>query len=68
MSERTEVTLRFRVQQRMVEVKAYDSVGVEDAYTVAMKAVMHRYVTGEELVAPTPREIKDWVIRTNLFV
>lgn len=68
MADRNEITLRYKVGRRFVEVKAYDSVGVEDAYSVQLKAVLHRYATGEDHLMPVPREVKDWMIRTNLFV
>lgn len=65
---RQSVTLRFRVKQRMITVTAYDSVGAEDAYDVLFRAALHRIATGEDLTEPTPREIKDWIIRTSLYI
>jgi hypothetical protein len=65
---RTEVALNFKVKQRGVQVKAFDAVGPEDAYDNALRAVLHRYVTSEDLWMPVPREVKDFFIRTNLFV
>ena len=65
---REEVELRFKVGQRMVTAKAFDAVGPEDAYDNAMKAVLHRVSTGEDLWMPTPREVKDFAIRTNLHI
>jgi len=65
---RQEITLRFKVQQRFAEVKAYDSVGVEDAYDVLIRAALHRIMTREDWTEPTPREVKNWIIKTNLFV
>lgn len=61
-------TMVYKVGGRTVEVKAYDSVGVEDAYDVLMRSAMHRIATGEDLYEPTPREVKDWIIKTNLFI
>lgn len=58
----------FKVGDRLVTVRAMDSVGPEDCFENAMKSVIHRYVTGEDLTMPVPREIKDWIIRTNLFI
>jgi hypothetical protein len=68
MSTRNEVTLRFKVGQRRVTVKAMDAVGVEDAYEVQLKSVIHRYATGEDLTMPTPREVKDFILRVNLNI
>ncbi len=65
---RQEVTLKFKVGERRVEVKAYDAVGVEDAYENLLKGVLHRFATGEDWVQPVPREVKDFMIRTNLFI
>jgi hypothetical protein len=65
---RQELSLRFRVGTRKVDVKAYDTVGVEDAYSVLFRAAIHRIATGESLAEPVPRNVKDWIIKTNLFV
>ena len=65
---RQEITLRFRVNERTAEVKAYDSVGVEDAMNVQMRAALHRILTGEDWTEPVAREIKDFIIKTNLFI
>lgn len=62
------IELKFKVKDRIVTVRAMDAVGPEDAYEVQFHAVLHRYVTGEDVVAPTPREIKDWIIKTNLVI
>jgi hypothetical protein len=65
---RQETTLRFLVGQRAVDVKVFDAVGVEDAYEILFRGVLHRFATGEDLVDPVPREVKDFLIKTNLFV
>jgi hypothetical protein len=65
---RNQATINIQVGNRVVTVKATDSIGPEDCYENAIKAVLHRYITGEDLLMPTPREVKDWIIRTNLFV
>ena len=65
---RQETTLRFRVNERTAEVKAYDSVGVEDVMNVQMRAALHRVMTGEDWTEPAAREIKDFIIKSNLFV
>lgn len=62
-------TLVYKVNGRLVEVKAYDSVGVEDAYDVLCRAAMHRIATGgEDLYEPTPREVKDWIIKSGRYI
>lgn len=68
MTTRTEATLDFYVGERRVTIKAMDAVGPEDVYENMMKAVMHRYITGEEALTHAPREVKDFIIRTNLSV
>lgn len=65
---RTETTLRYDVAGRQVTIKAMDSIGAEDCYDVLLRAVLHRYVTGEDLFRPTPREAKDWIIKLNLTI
>ena len=59
---------RFKVQGRTVTVKAYDTVGVEDAYDILLRSALHRAMTGEDLGEPTSRKVKDWIIRTNLNI
>ncbi len=68
MTEREEVVLKFSVGNRTVTVKAMDRVGPEDAYDVLLRGVLHRYVTGEDVVAATGREVKDAILKTNLVV
>lgn len=65
---RNETEINIQVGRRTVTVKAMDSIGVEDCYENAIKAVLHRIITNEDLLMPVPREAKDWMIRTNLFV
>jgi len=65
---RKEETLKYKVNQRSVEIKAYDTVGVEDAYNVLFRAAFHKQLTSEDLYEPIPREIKDWIIKTNLVI
>jgi hypothetical protein len=65
---RQELTFRFKVDKRIAEVKAYDSVGVEDAMNVQMQAAMHRILTNEDWTEPVAREVKDFIIKTNLFI
>jgi hypothetical protein len=65
---RTVLTLNFKVGTRTVTVQATDSVGPEDCYDNALRSVLHRYVTGEDLTMPVPREVKDFMIKTNLFI
>lgn len=68
MTDRTETELVFQVGDRKVTVKAMDSIGVEDIYDVQFRAVLHRYVTGEDILRPVPREAKDFIIRLNLSI
>jgi hypothetical protein len=68
MAERLERELRFKVGRRNVTVTAYDTVGVEDAYSVAIAGVLHRLAVNEDLVQPVSREVKDWLIKQNLFI
>lgn len=65
---RSRAVLSYLVNDRKVTVTAYDSVGVEDCYDVLLKAALHRIATGENLAEPVPREVKDWIIKSNLFV
>ena len=65
---RKSAQLRFKVGQRVVVVKAMDAVGPEDCYENLISSVLHRYVTGEDLTMPIPREVKDFMIRTNLTI
>jgi hypothetical protein len=68
MSNRAEVTLTYRVQDRVVTIKAMETVAVEDCYDMLMKSVLHRYNTGEDATPPISREIKDALIKQNLTV
>lgn len=65
---RQEVTARFKVDKRYVEVKAFDAIGVEDCYNMLLRGVLHRVATGEDWISPIPREVKDFMIRTNLNI
>ena len=66
--ERTLAQLKFKVGKRTVTVRAMDAVGPEDCVDVALRAVLHRYNTREDLWTPVQREVKDFMIRTNLTV
>jgi hypothetical protein len=69
---RNEISYKFKAidqgQERLITVKATDSVCVEDCYTVLTNAVLHRYKTGEDVVPTISRDIKDALIRVNLVV
>lgn len=65
---RQKAVLTYLVNDRKVTVTAFDSVGVEDCMDVLMRAAVHRIATGENLAEPVPREVKDWIIKSNLFV
>lgn len=60
--------MNFMVNDRKVTVTAFDSVGVEDCVDVLIRASLHRIATGESLAEPVPRDVKDWMIKSNLFV
>lgn len=65
---RSKAVIGYLVNNRRVTITAFDSVGVEDCYDVLLKAALHRLATGENLAEPVPREVKDWIIKSNLFV
>lgn len=65
---RQKAVLTYLVNDRKVIVTAFDSVGVEDCYDVLIRAALHRIATGESLAEPVPREVKDWIVKQNLFV
>lgn len=62
------ITITLKVGNRTITVQAMDSVGPEDCFDNALKGVLHRFVTSEDLVMPVPREVKDFMIKTNLFI
>ena len=68
MTDRNILVLNFKVGKRLVTVRAMDSVGPEDCYDNAIRGVAHRYVTAEDLVMPVPRDVKDFMIKSNLFI
>ncbi len=65
---RQKAVINFMVNERKVTVTAFDSVGVEDCVNVLLRASLHRIATGESLAEPVPRDVKDWMIKSNLFV
>jgi len=65
---RQKAVMNYTVGTRKVTVTAFDSVGVEDCYDVLLRASVHKLATGENLAEPVPREVKDWIIKSNLFV
>lgn len=65
---RQRAVITYLVNDRKVTITAMDSVGVEDCMDVLIRATLHRIATGENLAEPIPREVKDWIIKTNLFV
>lgn len=66
--DRQEVKLVYRVGERIITVTAIDVVAPEDCYDMLMKAVLHRYVTGEDVTPPISREVKDALIKQNLTI
>lgn len=65
---RQKAVMNYMVNDRKVTVTAFDSVGVEDCYDILIRASLHRLATGESLAEPVPRDVKDWMIKSNLFV
>jgi hypothetical protein len=63
--DRIQVKRTYKVGNRMVTITATEQVGVEDCYNMLLRAVLHRYVTAEDVVPPISREIKDAIIRQN---
>lgn len=68
MTERAEIKRVFNVDGRTVTVTAVDQVGPEDCMTLLIKAVMHRHLTGEDVVPAISRDVKDALIKQNLVV
>jgi hypothetical protein len=69
MSTRTQVTRTFRMREgRQVTITAYEQIGPEDCMTMLLKAVLHRHLTGEDVVPPIAREVKDAMIKQNLVI
>ncbi len=69
---RTEITKVYHVKSgsttRKVTYRALDRIAVEDCTTMLLAAVLHRYATGEDVVPPISREIKDALIKQNLVI
>lgn len=65
---REQVEFKYRVGDRTVTVKAFETVGPEDAYEVLFHGVLHRYVTGEDVTPNIGRDVKDALIKTNLVI
>lgn len=62
------IELRFKVGERIVTVRATDATCVEDIYENQMNAVLHRYVTGEDVVPAAGRDVKDFLLKQNLVI
>lgn len=65
---RQELKLTYKVGNRTVTVKAMDQVGPEDAYDVILRGVLHRYVTGEDVTPTITRDVKDFLLKLNLYI
>ena len=65
---RPSVTRVFAIGERLVTVQALEQVGPEDCYTMLIHAVMHRYVTAEDVVPTIGRDVKDALIKQNLVI
>jgi hypothetical protein len=68
MTQRTFAQFKLSVGKRTVIIRAMDAIGPEDVFDVALRSVLHRVVTREDLWTPVPREVKDFMIKTNLTV
>lgn len=65
---RNEINLEYKVGQRTVKIHVTDTIGVEDVYSNHIAAVLHRFVTREDLLVPANREIKNHIILQNLTI
>lgn len=61
-------SLKFQVGDRQVTVKVSDTISPEEAFDVLFRGVLHLYATGENAIRPVPREVKDFLIKTNLTI
>jgi hypothetical protein len=68
MVDRVEVKRVYKVGERIVTIRATEQIGAEDCYSMLMRAVLHRFVTAEDVVPPISREIKDAIIRQSLVI
>lgn len=65
---RQHVSLQFQVGGRQVTVQAMDSVCVEDILTNLIQCCLHRHLTRESLAEPVGRDVKDFLLKSNLYV
>lgn len=65
---RSEVKRTYRVGDRTVTIRALEQIGPEDCYSMLLRAVLHRYVTAEDVVPPIGRDVKDALIKQNIVV
>ncbi len=65
---RQEYTEVFQVGERRITVTATEQIGPEDCFTMLLKAVLHPYATGEDVVPTISRDIKDAMLRQNLVI
>ena len=70
MSDRTLAELNYKVGNRTVTMRVMDQVGPEDCFDVLFRTTLHRHATNgrEDMYTPIPRSIKDYLIKTNLFI
>lgn len=68
MAQRDELELKFGIGDRTVTVRATSSICAEDCYETLLLAVLHRHVTGEDVVPTIPRDVKDFLIKQNLSI
>lgn len=65
MAGRTLTESRYLVRNRTATVRFTDRIGVDDCYEVQCRAVMHRIIRDEEAFPVVPRDVKDWMLRSN---
>jgi hypothetical protein len=68
MTERAQVKRVFAVGLRTVTITAYEQVGPEDCMSMLIRGVLHKYVTGEDVVPAIGRDVKDALIRGHRLV
>lgn len=66
---RQEVEVAIRKDGRMYRLKARDKIAIEDPLLVAVRAEAYAIQEGEEYAAqPTPRNVRDHLVKTNIVI
>lgn len=66
---RIEIKHVFEMEDgRRVTITAYEQIAAEDCYSMLLRAVLHRHLTGEDVVPTIQRDVKDALIKQNLVV